>query len=304
MKRSRVLIAQLNKPDELAALRQHMEIIAHFNTPDELVAFRQHMEITAHMPINEVNAGMRSLGIEPNQPLPNRLACLAVRQIERPDELENAVNEPTSKQEKSDTSKTSSALMEAVKNLLEPEFEVVGMFVEGHSLIEEAPALHPDVIVLDIGMSFYGLSVGQWLKQLMSGVKLIYLTMNQDPELAAKAFRGGASAYLLMTSAASELLHAIREVLRGRSYITPLMTKDLVGSFVQNLKHQPPPYGLTLRQKKVLQLLAEGRSMTEIAYLLNITPRTVAFHQDTIMKELQEKNPLEYYVVRLILADR
>ena len=112
-------------------------------------------------------------------------------------------------------------------------------------------------------------------------------------ELAAEAFRSGASAYLLKTSAASELLHAIREVLRGRSYITPLMTQDMVGSFIQNFKHRPPPHELTLRQREVLQLLAEGRSMKEIAYTLKITARTVAFHKYTMMEQLQIKSSAE-----------
>src|SRR5689334_15248995 len=192
-------------------------------------------------------------------------------------------------------------LSDTIKNLLEPEFEVVAAFADGHTLVEAAPALAPDVILLDIGMPVMnGLSAGQRLKQLLPAVKLVYLTMNQDPELAAEAFRDGASGYLLKTSAATELLHAIREVLRGRSYVTPLMTKDMVGSFIHNLKRRPPPHQLTLRQKEVLQLLAEGRSMKEIAYMLNITPRTVAFHKYTMMEQLQVKSSAELiqYAIR------
>ena len=117
--------------------------------------------------------------------------------------------------------------------------------------------------------------------------------MNQDPDLAAEAFRCGAAAYLLKTSATSELVQAIREVLHGGSYITPLMTKDMVGSFVHCLKHRPPPHELTLRQREVLQLLAEGRSMKEIAYTLNITPRTVAFHKYRMMEQLHLKTSAE-----------
>jgi len=185
-------------------------------------------------------------------------------------------------------------LSDTIKNLLEPEFEVVAMFADGHLLVEAAPELQPDVIVLDIGMPVMnGLNAGQRLKQVLPKLKLVYLTMNQDPELAAEAFRSGASAYLLKTSAASELLHAIREVLRGRSYITPLMTQDMVGSFIQNFKHRPPPHELTLRQREVLQLLAEGRSMKEIAYTLKITARTVAFHKYTMMEQLQIKSSAE-----------
>jgi DNA-binding NarL/FixJ family response regulator len=185
-------------------------------------------------------------------------------------------------------------LLDAIKKLLQPEFEVVGTFDEGHALIEAAPALDPDAIVLDIGMPIMnGLNAGQHLKQILPRVKLIYLTMNQDPDLAAEAFRLGASGYVVKTSGASELVHAIREALLGRSYVTPLMTKGMVGSFVQNLKRRKSPHKLTLRQKEVLQLLAEGRSMKEVAYLLEVTPRTVAFHKYTMMEQLQLRTSAE-----------
>lgn len=185
-------------------------------------------------------------------------------------------------------------LLDAIKHLLEPEFEVVGTFADGHALVEAAVGLKPDVIVLDIGMpTMNGLNAGQRLKQAMPSAKLIYLTMNQDPDLAAEAFRLGASGYLVKTSAASELVHAIREVLRGGSYVTPLMTKDMVGSFVQNFKRRKSPHKLTLRQKEVLQLLAEGRSMKEAAFILNVSPRTVAFHKYTMMEQLQVRSSAE-----------
>jgi DNA-binding NarL/FixJ family response regulator len=190
---------------------------------------------------------------------------------------------------------------DAIKNLLEPEFEVVGTFTDGHTLIEAAQALMPDVIVLDIGMPVMnGLNAGQRLRQVMPRVKLIYLTMNQDPDLAAEAFRLGASGYILKTSAASELIHAVREALRGGYYVTPLMTKDMVGSVIQNFKRRTPLQELTLRQKEVLQLLAEGRPMKEVAYMLNITPRTVAFHKYMMMEQLQVKNSAELiqYAIR------
>jgi DNA-binding NarL/FixJ family response regulator len=192
-------------------------------------------------------------------------------------------------------------LLGAFKSFLEPEFEVVGTFLDGRALVENAKALHPDVIVLDIGMPLMnGLSAGQRLKQELPGTKLVYLTMNQDPDLAAEAFKLGASGYLLKSSAASELVHAIREVLRGRSYVTPLITEGMVGSFVQNLKNKKPSHKLTLRQKEVLQLLAEGRSMKEVAAILNVTPRTVAFHKYTMMEQLNVKTGAELiqYAIR------
>jgi DNA-binding NarL/FixJ family response regulator len=185
-------------------------------------------------------------------------------------------------------------LLEAFKGLLQSEFDVVGTFADGHTLVDAAPALTPDVIVLDVGMPVMnGLIAGQHLKKVLPRVKLIYLTMNQDPDLAAEAFRLGASGYLLKSSAASELVYAIREALLGRSYVTPLMTKDMVGSFVKNFKRRKNPHKLTLRQKEVLQLLAEGRSMKEVAFALNVTPRTVAFHKYTMMDQLHIKTSAE-----------
>jgi len=185
-------------------------------------------------------------------------------------------------------------MLDALKNLLEPEFEVVGAFGDGHSLVEKAPQLKPNVIVLDIGMpTMNGLSAGQRLKQLMPTVKLIYLTMNQDQDLAAEAFRLGASGYLLKTSAATELVDAIRSVVRGGSYITPLMTEDVIGSFINHFKNLKSTNHLTLRQKEVLQLLAEGRSMKEAAFILHVSPRTVAFHKYTMMEHLHIKSNAE-----------
>ena len=185
-------------------------------------------------------------------------------------------------------------ILDALKNLLEPEFEVVGMLPDGRSLMEGAPSLSPNVIVLDIGMPMMnGLNAGQRLKQEMPLVKLVYLTMNHDPDMAGEAFRLGASAYLLKNSAATELQNAIREVVRGGYYVTPLMTKGMDGSFVQNFKRRKITNPLTLRQKEVLQLLAEGRSMKEVAFVLNVSPRTVAFHKYAMMEHLHIRSSAE-----------
>jgi DNA-binding NarL/FixJ family response regulator len=185
-------------------------------------------------------------------------------------------------------------LVDAFKVLLEPSFDVVGTFADGQDLVQNALALQPDVIVLDIGMPIMnGLIAGQRLKQILPRVKLIYLTMNEDPDLAAEAFRLGASGYLIKSSAGSELIHAINEALLARSYITPLMTKGMVGSFIQNLKRRKTRHELTLRQREVLQLLAEGRSMKEVAYLLKVTPRTIAFHKYTMMDQLELRSSAE-----------
>jgi DNA-binding NarL/FixJ family response regulator len=185
-------------------------------------------------------------------------------------------------------------MLDALKNLLEPEFEIVGTFENGQTLVEHAAELQPNVIVLDVAMpQMNGLIAGKRLKQEMPLVKLVYLTMNQDPDIAGEAFRLGASAYLLKNSSGRELVRAIAEVVRGRYYITPLMTKEMDGSYVQNFKRMKSKNPLTLRQKEVLQLLAEGRSMKEVGFALNVSPRTVAFHKYTMMDRLHIRSSAE-----------
>jgi DNA-binding NarL/FixJ family response regulator len=185
-------------------------------------------------------------------------------------------------------------LMDAVRTLLEPEFEVVATFLDGETLIAGSVELEPDVIVTDISMpKMSGLTAGGRLKKLIPRTKLVFLTMNQDLEMVAEAFRAGASALVLKTSAASELVKAIRESLRGGYFATPSLTEGMIGSFVQNFKQMAGPRDLTIRQKEVLQLLAEGQSMKQVANVLNITPRTVAFHKYTMMEQLNIQSSAE-----------
>ena len=182
-------------------------------------------------------------------------------------------------------------LLEAFKALLEPDFDVVGAVTDGRMLLEEFSRLHPDVVLLDVAMPLLnGLDAGRQLKAQRQSVKLIYLTMNPDPDLAGEALRLGASGYVLKSSAAQELKQAIHEALRGRSYITPLITRDVVGSLIQQRTSRNE---LTTRQREVLQLLAEGKSMKEVAAILDLTPRTVAFHKYRMMEQLQLKSSAE-----------
>ena len=169
-------------------------------------------------------------------------------------------------------------LLGAFEKLLAGQCEIVGKASDGRALVAAADVLKPDVIVLDIAMPLLnGLEAGRQIKRQMPDVKLIFLTMSEDVELAAEAFRAGASGYVLKRSATSELATAIQEAMLGRSYITPLIT----GGLVDSLLHPPDTPGddLTSRQREVLQLLAEGRSMKEVATVLNLAPRTVAFHK-------------------------
>jgi DNA-binding NarL/FixJ family response regulator len=181
-------------------------------------------------------------------------------------------------------------LLEAFRALLEPEFEVVGTVTDGRALLAEFSRLNPDVVLIDISMPLLnGLDAGRQLKMQQRSVKLIYLTMNPDPDLAGEALRLGASGYVLKSSAAGELTQAIREALRGRSYITPLIARDVVGSLIE--RREGPE--LTVRQREVLQLLAEGRSMKEVGNILNVAPRTVAFHKYRMMEQLRLKTSAE-----------
>ena len=182
-------------------------------------------------------------------------------------------------------------MLDAFKALLESEFDVVGAVTDGRMLLEEFSRVHPDVVVLDIGMPLLnGLDAGRQLKAQRKSVKLIYLTMNPNPDLAGEALRLGASGYLLKSSAFQELKQAIHEALRGRSYITPLIARDVVGSLIE---HQTGRHELTMRQREVLQLLAEGRSMKEIGAILDLAPRTVAFHKYRMMEQLRLKTGAE-----------
>jgi DNA-binding NarL/FixJ family response regulator len=190
---------------------------------------------------------------------------------------------------------------EACVKLLEPEFEVVGIVADGHALLAKVPDLKPDIIVLDVGMPLLnGLEAGKRIKSLVRTVKIVYLTMNNDLGIAAEAFRLGASGYLLKTSAASELASAIREVLKGKLYVSPMITKDVDAFFLEIRVSHMGQEKLTNRQREVLQLLAEGRSMKEVAYILKLTPRTVAFHKYKIMELLRLKTnaDLVQYAIR------
>ncbi len=184
-------------------------------------------------------------------------------------------------------------LLGALEKLLQEDCQIVGRVSDGHALVAAAQQLKPDVIVLDVAMPLLnGLEAGRQIKQVLRSVKLIYVTMNEDPDIAAEAFRVGASAYLLKRSTPVELLTAIREVMLGRSYVTPLVTEQLVESLLKVEEHKAGQE-LTSRQREILQLVAEGRSMKEIAGVLDITPRTVAHHKYRLMDQLHIKSTAE-----------
>ena len=174
------------------------------------------------------------------------------------------------------------------QKLLEPEYEVVGCVGDGRALLKAADELKPDVVLLDIAMpTLNGLDAARTLKKMMPQVKLIFLTMNADSDVASEAIRVGASAYLLKNSQPSELLQAVHNVVRGISYVTPQVSQAMEASFIRDPRALNRPKQLSQRQREVLQMLAEGRTLGEVASLLHITHRTARFHKARIMEELE-----------------
>jgi DNA-binding NarL/FixJ family response regulator len=191
---------------------------------------------------------------------------------------------------------------ELCKRLLETDFEVVGMVGDGRALLRAAIELKPDVIVLDVAMPILnGLDAGQQVKELQPAVKLVYLTMNPDADVAAEAFARGACGYLLKTCAAAEMVLAVHEVLRGKSYISRGLSRHAIDCLRwEQKKLVKEDERLTPRQREVLQLLAEGKVMKEVGGILNMTTRTVAYHKYRMMEVLGAKSNAELvkYAVR------
>lgn len=182
---------------------------------------------------------------------------------------------------------------EAFKRLLEPEFDVVGTVADGRALLRTAPELQPDVVLVDLSMPLLnGLDAGKQLKQLSPGIKIIVVTMNEDPDIAADTMDKWASGYLLKKSAGSELLKAVRDVLRGGRYVTPALNSPAVPRTPGDSRSDSTR-ALTPRQREVLQLLAEGHTMKEAAAILDVATRTVAFHKYRIMQEFGLQNNSE-----------
>jgi DNA-binding NarL/FixJ family response regulator len=169
--------------------------------------------------------------------------------------------------------------------LLEAQFEIVGTVSNGRELLDVAPKLKPDVVILDLGMPLLnGQDAGERLKEVLPNTKVIVLTMNEDAEIAAASLEKWASGFLLKNSAGTELIRAIRDVLNGKSYVTPRIAQKLFERFVRDPRTERTKL-LTSRQREVLQLLAEGLTMKEAADVLHVTPRTIAFHKYKIMDE-------------------
>ena len=183
-----------------------------------------------------------------------------------------------------------SLVLAGLRKLVEEEGDVVGTVEDGRALIEEAQRLRPDIIILDISMPLLnGLDAARQLTKLVPDSKLIVLTVHSTPTYVTEAFKAGASGYLVKQSVMAELKQAIQAVLSGQHYMTPAVTKEMLGT-----KRLPsagpvckrPVTALTPRQREVLQLIAEGKGARSIASILNVSIKTVEFHRARIMEEL------------------
>ena len=186
-------------------------------------------------------------------------------------------------------------VLEGLKGLLEDEFDIVGAVEDGRELVEQAQQLRPDVIVVDVGMPLLnGIDAVSQIKKCGLDAKVVFLTMHQDAMYAKEAFDAGALGFVLKHSAPSELTTAIREALKGNTYISPAIAQELMHLYKGEADVKAGDFGsLTLRQREVMQLLAEGKSAKEIAKILHISTRTVEFHKYNMMEQLGIKTSAE-----------
>lgn len=186
-------------------------------------------------------------------------------------------------------------VLEGLRGILEPEFDIVGAVEDGRALVAEADRLRPDVVVVDISMpGLNGMEAARQIKKMGPQIKIVFLTMHADVSYASGAFDAGASGFVLKHSAPQELIAAIRAALQGRTYVTPMIAGELISSYKEcSPRPGGTPAALSPRQREVLQLLAEGKSTKEIGAILNISTRTAEFHKYRMMEQLQIKTSAE-----------
>ena len=193
-------------------------------------------------------------------------------------------------------------VIEGLKNLLESEFEILGSAEDGRALVEQASSLHPDVVVADISMPLLnGIEAARQIKKIDATIKIVFLTMHPDATYAANAFEAGASGFVLKHSASSELIRAIHEAIKGRTFVTPLIAGDLIHIYQGGESPEKDLFKkISPRQREVLQLLAEGKTAKEIASILNISTRTVEFHKYKMMEQhnISTSAELVHYAIK------
>jgi DNA-binding NarL/FixJ family response regulator len=197
---------------------------------------------------------------------------------------------------------------QGLQALLKDSFDLLGVVHDGRALVEAAETLRPDVIVTDLSMPLLnGLDAIRQIRERRPNIKIVVLTMHRETQLAVNAFRAGASGYVLKVSPGEELIAAIEQVALGRAFVTTLLAKDLITLLMEAAAggEVSPESPLTPRQREVLQLVAEGRTMKEVASILNISPRTAESHKYEIMQVLGVDTVagLVQYAVRLKLVN-
>lgn len=194
-------------------------------------------------------------------------------------------------------------VLAAFRAMLEPEYEIVGAVADGRSLADAALRLRPDVIVFDLYMPLLnGLDAARLIQPELPTAKLVVLTMDPDPDLAACAFRMGVSGYLLKNSAGTELKKCLAAVCAGRRYLTQAVAHGSISDLLLLSGAPSSPQNLSEREREVLQLLAEGRPMKQVADILAISPRTVQFHKYRVMERFHLKSSAE--VVQFAIHNR
>jgi DNA-binding NarL/FixJ family response regulator len=186
-------------------------------------------------------------------------------------------------------------VIEGLKKLLDPEYDVVGAVEDGRALIAAVDKLQPHVVVADISMPHLnGIEAVRHIKEKNPQIRVVILTMHHDVQYAARAFEAGASGFVLKVSAPSELITAIGEVLKGKTYVTPTIAGELIQSYREGKESPEAVFKrLSARHREILQLVAEGHSAKEIGKILNISPRTVESHKYQIMEILNVKTGAE-----------
>jgi DNA-binding NarL/FixJ family response regulator len=180
-------------------------------------------------------------------------------------------------------------LLEGMRGLLERDYEIAGTAADGRELVALATQLAPDAVVLDIGMPLLnGIEAARSIHETAPQIRIVFLTQQSARTYVQEAFRAGASAYVLKTSAYADLLEGIRQALLGRYYVSPLLQPDAAALPLNGGVNPGELFGghLTTRQREVLQLVAEGKSAKEIANLIGISIKTVEFHKAAIMDQL------------------
>jgi DNA-binding NarL/FixJ family response regulator len=179
-------------------------------------------------------------------------------------------------------------VLEGLRHILEPEFEIIGEVADGRSLVNVTLLFRPEIIISAISLPLLnGIEAAREIRKINRRVRIIFLTMHADPSYAVAALDAGGSAYVLKSAAVAEILVAIREVLKGRVYVSPSINKEVLRVQMERTgRRDEAQTGLTPRQREVLRLLAEGKSLKEVATALKISDKTVEFHKYRIMNQL------------------